>query len=481
MVATGGNGDGESELGPPAVPPPSGPPPVPAAGSANTGADPPWAAGLLAIESARPAKRSRRQRRIDRWTRPTPRRDVRWAVGRFGQLLVVVGLLMFGFVAYQLWGTGIEYARAQDRADGAVADLMDEARQRASGATTPDVVASTPDVVASTSPGGVASTTPVVGPIDWPALIRPEEHFATLSIPKLERQDQIVEGVSRDALKEGPGHFPSTPLPGQLGNSAIAGHRTTFGGPFFHFDQLEIGDEIIVETPYGGPGNGPGRFVYLVTGVVIVAPNETEVLQTLDPETATLTLVTCHPVRTARQRMIVSAELDLAASDAPGPAVILDDLPPAELPGDEQTTTVTTELPGLATAGTATATPADSGIDGTAFGSTPATTATDFGLDTLAPATTAESATTVATGVGGVDSERGAPPDAFGDGWFEDRAAWPHVAGWAALTAAVVLAGYRLAKAARHGLVGFAVAVAPFAVALYFTYQNINRLLPAAL
>ena len=65
----------------------------------------------------------------------------------------------------------------------------------------------------------------------------------------------VVEGATADALTKGPGHFPETPLPGQLGNAAIAGHRTTHLHPFFDIDKLQPGDEIVVTTLNG-------RYVY---------------------------------------------------------------------------------------------------------------------------------------------------------------------------------------------------------------------------
>ena len=74
-----------------------------------------------------------------------------------------------------------------------------------------------------------------------------------------------------------------------------------------------------------------------------------------------------------------------------------------------------------------------------------------------------------------------AAEDAFSNRWFTDSAAWPQVALWGALAAAVVVGGYFVAKRFRNSWVGLAVAVVPFVVALYFFYQNVNRLLPAAL
>lgn len=120
----------------------------------------------------------------------------------------------------------------------------------------------------------------------------------------------FVEGVSVSDLKEGPGHYPETPLPGQAGNSAIAGHRTTYGAPFGNVDQLQPGDEIAVTTVQG-------TFTYLVRQTEIVSPSQVEVLGSdhwdFDGDPATvenaLTLTACHPKYSARQRIIIAAEL----------------------------------------------------------------------------------------------------------------------------------------------------------------------------
>ena len=154
--------------------------------------------------------------------------------------------------------------------------------------------------------------TTTTAPFDVAALaIDDGDPFARLEIPRIGRDDIVVAGVGREELKKGPGHYPQTPMPGQLGNSAIAGHRTTYGGPFLEIDELEPGDEIIVTTPYG-------RFVYLTTTTEIVDADNWQVIATVDPTVATLTLTSCHPVGTASRRIIVHAELDLEQSDTPG-------------------------------------------------------------------------------------------------------------------------------------------------------------------
>ncbi len=110
----------------------------------------------------------------------------------------------------------------------------------------------------------------------------------------------IVEGVTEDELKRGPGHYPGTALPGQKGNVAIAGHRTTYGSPFHDVNELTNGDEIDVTTVYGS-------FVYVVSDKKVVDPGDTSVLE--NHNQALLTLTACHPIWSADQRIIIIAKL----------------------------------------------------------------------------------------------------------------------------------------------------------------------------
>jgi sortase A len=110
----------------------------------------------------------------------------------------------------------------------------------------------------------------------------------------------VVEGTTMSALRAGAGHYPQTPLPCEPGNVAIAGHRTTYGKPFHNLDLLKPGDPIVLETPIGS-------CTYKVTRTMVVLPTDTHVV---DPTpTPTLTLTTCHPKGSARQRLVVQAEL----------------------------------------------------------------------------------------------------------------------------------------------------------------------------
>lgn len=126
------------------------------------------------------------------------------------------------------------------------------------------------------------------------------EPIGRIRIPKIDVDWVFVEGIDPEDLKKGPGHYPGTPLPGGEGNVAIAGHRTTYGAPFNRLDELTQGDEITVT-------NGTEVYVYRVTENKIVAPTDLSVVApTADPK---LTLTTCHPKFSARQRLIIVADL----------------------------------------------------------------------------------------------------------------------------------------------------------------------------
>ena len=118
----------------------------------------------------------------------------------------------------------------------------------------------------------------------------------------------VVEGISGNALRAGAGHYPNTVLPGEQGNVAIAGHRTGFGEPFRHVDALRPGDKVVLETPIG-------RFIYeVMTPPIeghgnpwITNPKDTSVISpTIE---AILTLTTCDPPHTSKNRLIVRAKL----------------------------------------------------------------------------------------------------------------------------------------------------------------------------
>ncbi len=135
------------------------------------------------------------------------------------------------------------------------------------------------------------------------------DSLTRLRIPTLGVDVVVVEGVSADALRAGAGHYPGYALPCDAGNVPIAGHRTTYGKPFTNIDQLNPGDQIILDTPVG-------ECVYQVdTKPFVVAPNDIGVIST-PPSPAgpagadhLLTLTTCTPKGSAARRLIVQANM----------------------------------------------------------------------------------------------------------------------------------------------------------------------------
>lgn len=187
--------------------------------------------------------------------------------------------LVVAFVAYQQWGTALAHWQGQrdlrSRFDQALAHTRSEQHP---GHPVPDVA--------------------------YPAVGAP---VGIIVIPRIGLDQVIVEGVGADQLAVGPGHYPGTPLPGQPGNAAIAGHRTTHGAPFNGLAEMQVGDPIEITTLQG-------HFTYRVTGSEVVSPDDGAVL---DPTAdAQLTLTTCTPKYSAAQRLVVVARLVTPAAPA---------------------------------------------------------------------------------------------------------------------------------------------------------------------
>jgi sortase A len=120
---------------------------------------------------------------------------------------------------------------------------------------------------------------------------------AVLQVPALGGDQVVVQGSSPEDLKQGPGHLPGTPLPGEFGNSVVVGHRLTYGGPFAHLDRLTTGDTITVLT-------GQGQFAYKVTHVATVQPGQSDVIgPTADSR---LTLVTSTSAMSSDRRAVTA-------------------------------------------------------------------------------------------------------------------------------------------------------------------------------
>ena len=353
------------------------------------------------------------------WDRPKPKKDWYWFLGRLGSSLIILGLLMFLFVGYQLWGTGIEEAQSQNKLENRFSEIA------VSTITTPST-----SLAPSTSEPPVETTVAPPKPI----VINEGDPIAIIEMPTIGVTKYVVAGVQTADLKKGPGHYPATPFPGELGNASIAGHRTTYGEPFRHLDDLNIGDPIVITDLLGR------QFTYLVSNQQVVEANDSWVVATTDPTKAILTLTTCHPEFSAKQRLIVSAELDLSQSEiAPSPAAIY-----------AKNTSSTTSDPSTEVVTTDVAT----------------TDVTETPTTTTAPEIFVDDS---------IDSESA---DALSRGWFSDLSAIPQTLLWGLLELLIVMGAWRVAKKFRNRIIGAAVGFIPFFVVLYFVFQNVNRLLP---
>jgi sortase A len=126
------------------------------------------------------------------------------------------------------------------------------------------------------------------------------EAAGRIRIPSIGARFVVVDGTSSGALRKGPGFFPEKPLPGVGGTVAVAGHRTTYMAPFRRIDDVDRGDEVIVDMPYG-------RFTYEIDRTRIVKPDALWVIKDVGHDQ--LVLSACHPLYSAEQRIIVFARL----------------------------------------------------------------------------------------------------------------------------------------------------------------------------
>lgn len=231
---------------------------------------------------------------------------VRTALRGLGQTLITLGLVVLLFCVYELQVTGLVTAREQERLGDAL---------RASWAEPPPRPTGGGD--GGRGGGAVPDLVPVSSDLG--------EGIAVLHVPALADYDPwvVVEGTSVADLKDGPGHILGTALPGEVGNVVLSGHRTTYGAPFARFGDLQPGGLVVVETR--------DRWLsYTVTGSQIVAPTAIEVTYPVPgekgavPTERLLTLTTCHPKYSARQRLVVSATLTEERTKADGPPAELE-------------------------------------------------------------------------------------------------------------------------------------------------------------
>lgn len=229
-----------------------------------------------------------------------------------GELLITAGLVVLLFVAYELWGTGVQTARAQRVAGDRLQAAWDSGALLPGEGGTGDPVVGSPAPAAGAAPAASPAPKPV-RPAAAPPDIPLGSGLARLRIPRFGSGYQWVigEGISREVLKNGPGHYPGTALPGQLGNFVVSGHRTTYGAPFGGVAELQPGDAIVVET-------AKTWYTYRVRSHDIVDPTDIAVILPVpnqpgaQPSERLMTMTTCHPKFSAKKRYIVYSLLESA-------------------------------------------------------------------------------------------------------------------------------------------------------------------------
>jgi sortase A len=175
--------------------------------------------------------------------------------------------------------------------------------------TTPTTTTSTSSTSTSTSTTSTTTTTPppttVALPVPEPppaedGTTEPRVEVGSIEIPAIGLSKPMWEGIRLATLNNGPGHWPGTAMPGEVGNVVVAGHRVSHNADFRHVDDLVAGDDVIMTTP-------AGRFVYKVVSTEIVKPDALWVVDQT-PE-ATATLFACHPPGSVRERIVVHLAL----------------------------------------------------------------------------------------------------------------------------------------------------------------------------
>ncbi|MET0788836.1 MAG: class E sortase [Cellulomonas sp.] len=224
-------------------------------------------------------------------------------IGVIGEILITLGVLLFAFLVWQLWWTDVVGNRAQA-----------------------EIVRELPFEPLPTPTAG-APAGPVVAPPrrDEPPVMAEPPHattFATIQVPRWDGEPErpISQGTDRATVLDvlGVGHYEGTAMPGGVGNFAIAGHRTTFAKPFNRIAELQVGDPLVIRT------TDNVWYVYRVTSTEIVNPSDVGVIAPVPgdpgavPTERMITLTTCHPMFSARERYIVHGVLDYWAPVADG-------------------------------------------------------------------------------------------------------------------------------------------------------------------
>ncbi len=208
-----------------------------------------------------------------------------------GAVALAAGLVGAAVLVWQLWWTDVQ---AAERSEVLVTDLREDFGPTPASAQTIDA-----------RPGTDTSTA------------SPHEP-AIVHLPTIGEELPVLDGVEAEVLDQGVlGRYPGSGAPGEVGNYAVAGHRTTYGRPLWALGDLAAGDPVVVET-------ADAFHVYRFTGTRVTHPDDVSVLAPVpdhpgtDPQEASMVLTTCHPRFSARERLIGYAVLDRSVPRSAG-------------------------------------------------------------------------------------------------------------------------------------------------------------------
>ncbi|MCS0500109.1 class E sortase [Protaetiibacter mangrovi] len=263
-------------------------------------AGPETAPSVPAVDGGRRSRREHERRRARRGRRTS-------VVGVLGELLITAGLVVLLYIVWQLWIS--EYLVGNEVKQQA-GQLSQEWNEQAQETPTPSATPS-PSTSATPEPSEDPEPVDTVIPVGTAPAV--DKNFAILMVPRWgsDYARTIAEGVgTADVLDKGKlGHYPSTQMPGAVGNFAIAAHRMGHGGSLHHINELQLGDHIFVET-------ADGWYQYSFRNLEYVHPTGVGVLDAVpqSPETPAteryITLTSCNPQYTSRERIIAYGVFD---------------------------------------------------------------------------------------------------------------------------------------------------------------------------
>ncbi|TFC94803.1 MULTISPECIES: class E sortase [Cryobacterium] len=227
-------------------------------------------------------------------------------IGVFGELLLTAGVLVFAFLGWQLWWNDMVMAGQQSNAAAEISQTWIE-DDLSSRDTAPEDAAAVVDF-----------GEPLVG-------VAPAESetFAVLYVPRFGAvyNRSIAEGINNDVLnssRSGIGHYPGTQMPGEVGNFAVAAHRSANGGGMHLINELQLGDAIYVQT-------ADGYYTYRFRDLEYVAPTTVDVIAPVPhnadvtPVDRFITLTSCNPLLSTAERIIAYGVLESWQPTSAGP------------------------------------------------------------------------------------------------------------------------------------------------------------------